>query len=1467
MKQKIYILAALMLLCIAAIQAQTTLTGPVGSGDFGSRITVLTNGNYVVTDLSWDNGAIVDVGAVYLYDGSTHALISTLTGSRANDQVGSRGITALSNGNYVVSIPSWDNGVIVNVGAVTWASGTTGLSGLVSASNSLVGSTAGDAVGSGGITALSNGNYVASSPNWDNGTATNAGAVTLCSGITGVFGVVSASNSLVGSISNNQVGNIRVIALSNGNYVVSSPKWDNGTATDVGAVTWGSGTTGVFGVVSASNSLVGSTSNDQVGNGGITALSNGNYVVRSPFWTNGTATNAGAVTWGSGITGVSGVVSASNSLVDSTAYVRLGWGGITALSNGNYLVSSPFWANGTATNAGAVTWGSGTNGVSGVVSASNSLVGSKASDKVGSEGIIALSNGNYVVRSPFWDNGIATDAGAVTWASGTTGVSGVVSASNSLVGSTAGDAVGNGGITALSNGNYLVSIPNWGNASILNVGALTWGSGTTGVSGMVSTSNSLVGSSFNDQVGSTGSVTVLSNGNYVVSSLIWDNLTATDAGAVTWGSGTTGVSGIVSSSNSLVGSRVNDRVGSGGITALSNGNYVVSSPTWENGTATDAGAVTWCFGSTGVSGVVSASNSLVGSTAFDQVGSWDITALSNGNYVVSIPSWDNGVIVNVGAVTWASGTTGLSGLVSASNSLVGSTAGDAVGSGGITALSNGNYVASSPNWDNGTATNAGAVTLCSGITGVFGVVSASNSLVGSISNNQVGNIRVIALSNGNYVVSSPKWDNGTATDVGAVTWGSGTTGVFGVVSASNSLVGSTSNDQVGNGGITALSNGNYVVRSPFWTNGTATNAGAVTWGSGITGVSGVVSASNSLVDSTAYVRLGWGGITALSNGNYLVSSPFWANGTATNAGAVTWGSGTNGVSGVVSASNSLVGSKASDKVGSEGIIALSNGNYVVRSPFWDNGIATDAGAVTWASGTTGVSGVVSASNSLVGSTANELVNSVTPLSNGNYVVSSPSWDNGTATDAGAVTWGSGITGVSGVVSASNSLVGSFLGDWMGDITALSNGNYFVVSLQRTNGVVNGSKVLTLGSGSTGTTGFINSCNSQFGARSYSDVRVAFNNTYSYTLVGRPQENKVVVFIPFETVLSSHLDSLTQTLNGLTPRAFINNTCEILVTVLPNGTSPINGTVTAKTWIQIMHQPSGVSTTFVKRHYEITPTLNAATATGRVTLYFTQQEFKDFNAANIGDLDLPTSSTDASGKANLRIEKRLGTSSDGTGLPTTYTGTAETIDPADNDIVWNATSSRWEVSFDVTGFGGFFVKTITGILPLRWLNVNGNLNTQKQAVINWQVQETNAANYMVEKSTDGSIFATVGNLSSKGNGENIYSFTDAQAINAVAYYRVKQIDADGRFSYSAIIKLSNYQIGSLSIYPNPAKDIFTLSVDKTLLNSNAIIINATGATVQQVKITQLQTQINIGTLPSGMYMIKTLNGATQKIIKE
>ncbi|MEP7356673.1 MAG: hypothetical protein ABI847_05500, partial [Anaerolineales bacterium] len=370
------VLAALLLPTAALVALAYSLTdipGPAGSGYFGQTVTVLSNGNFVVTDPRYDNGVVTDVGAVYLYDGVTHQLISALVGSTAGDQVGSHGIISLTNSNYVVRSPLWSNGVVTQAGAVTVCSGTTGCQGTVTTTNSLVGSTAFDNVGSAGIegvTALSNGNFVVASASWDNGAANDAGAATWCSGTAGCTGPVTTTNSLVGSQALDYVGQNGITALSNGHYVVASGSWHNDADAVVGAVTWCSGTSGCQGAVTTSNSLVGSAACGQAGNGCVTALSNGNYVVFSPDWN-----NIGAVTWCNGTVACTGIVTTSNSLVSSTPgdFVDLI---VIPLSNGNYVVDSYYWQNGAVDQAGAVTWCSGTLGCQGVVTTTNSLVGS-----------------------------------------------------------------------------------------------------------------------------------------------------------------------------------------------------------------------------------------------------------------------------------------------------------------------------------------------------------------------------------------------------------------------------------------------------------------------------------------------------------------------------------------------------------------------------------------------------------------------------------------------------------------------------------------------------------------------------------------------------------------------------------------------------------------------------------------------------------------------------------------------------------------------------------------------------------------------------------------------------------------------------------------------------------------------------------------------------------------------------------
>lgn len=171
-----WLAASLLFLSVAlpVHAAQINIIGPARSVNFGRSITVLPNGNIVVTAT---NGPVSNAGTVYLYN-PNGSLISTITGSSLSDNVGSGGIHVLDNGNYVILSPSWRNGAASSAGAVTWASAVTGVSGVVSPVNSVVGSRSSDRVGSGGIRLLANGHFLILSPDWNNGTQQAAGAVT-----------------------------------------------------------------------------------------------------------------------------------------------------------------------------------------------------------------------------------------------------------------------------------------------------------------------------------------------------------------------------------------------------------------------------------------------------------------------------------------------------------------------------------------------------------------------------------------------------------------------------------------------------------------------------------------------------------------------------------------------------------------------------------------------------------------------------------------------------------------------------------------------------------------------------------------------------------------------------------------------------------------------------------------------------------------------------------------------------------------------------------------------------------------------------------------------------------------------------------------------------------------------------------------------------------------------------------------
>lgn len=316
----------------------------------------------------------------------------------------------------------------------------------------------------------------------------------------------------------------------------------------------------------------------------------------------------------------------------------------------------------------------------------------------------------------------------------------------------------------------------------------------------------------------------------------------------------------------------------------------------------------------------------------------------------------------------------------------------------------------------------------------------------------------------------------------------------------------------------------------------------------------------------------------------------------------------------------------------------------------------------------------------------------------------------------------------------------------------------------------------------------------------------------------------------------------------------------LVQVQSGGSYTITGPVTARVWIEGT-QPSN----FVKRHYEITPALNAGTASGRVTLYFKQQEFTDFNAVNA--VKLPTGPADAAGIANILVEKRGGTSSDGTGMPGTYNGTIQTIANAAITKVWNASAARWEISFDVTGFSGFFLKTQLTTLPVQrldfYLNETNNCNQ-----LSWQsFDEINTKEFVVEKSSDGNMFYPLATMPAAGTGSHLYQYTDCVTAGQV-FYRLRITDRDGMLYYSPTLVSGKNSVVTMQLQPNPARDhILIKTSDRSLLNTIIKVSDAAGRLLLTEKMNSVPYSLPCGQLPAGIYFLQFANGKVLSFIKE
>ena len=169
------------------------------------------------------------------------------------------------------------------------------------------------------------------------------------------------------------------------------------------------------------------------------------------------------------------------------------------------------------------------------------------------------------------------------------------------------------------------------------------------------------------------------------------------------------------------------------------------------------------------------------------------------------------------------------------------------------------------------------------------------------------------------------------------------------------------------------------------------------------------------------------------------------------------------------------------------------------------------------------------------------------------------------------------------------------------------------------------------------------------------------------------------------------------------------------------------------------------------------------------------------------------------------------------------------------------------------------------LPVTWLYFEGRLNQQQRAVLQWKVQESNVLNYEVQKSADGISFTGIGTQKSLGEGEHAYQLTEPNALSGTAYYRVLQADRNGAGRYSRVIALSTGGSPEWTVFPNPFRQGFTITVSKP---ETASLFNMQGQLIRRMQVSAGANYIEGNGLTPGTYLLQV--GTTvpaRKIIKE
>jgi hypothetical protein len=173
------------------------------------------------------------------------------------------------------------------------------------------------------------------------------------------------------------------------------------------------------------------------------------------------------------------------------------------------------------------------------------------------------------------------------------------------------------------------------------------------------------------------------------------------------------------------------------------------------------------------------------------------------------------------------------------------------------------------------------------------------------------------------------------------------------------------------------------------------------------------------------------------------------------------------------------------------------------------------------------------------------------------------------------------------------------------------------------------------------------------------------------------------------------------------------------------------------------------------------------------------------------------------------------------------------------------------------------------LPIDFSSLNVVKQTTSTLLSFSTASERNNDFFAIERSNDGRTFEEIGQVKGAGTSQapQYYTFTDKQPLPGKNYYRLRQVDFDGKVAYSAVVNVVFSQSGDIRLAPSPATDLVLVQLDQPATEDGLWqVFDVAGRLVQSgnwAAETDV-VSIHVGTLAEGMYTFRFTMGQTVQV---